>query len=507
MTAARRIGSGRWGPTVIAAVAVALGVVLRWWHLGRASLWFDEGYTAWVVSLSPGKIVAAIRVDTAPPLYYLLLRAWVAVAGTGEAAMRAPSAACATAAVFLMAAVARRLFADPWARAVAIAAVACSFMQVAYAHEVRFYAAMGLAGAVDLYLALRCCDQRRAAWPWLVTAAGAWAVSLWLNNVMGIYLACLGVAWLAAPGERPLAGRARDLFVVAAAAGAAYAAWVPSMVAQARAVAANFWTRPPTGSDLTDAARWVSGVNEAGSAVGGGAVLVLVAAAVAVSARRQPRAVAVLAAYGLLPVVAAFAYSRWRTSIFMDRAFIVSSAVVPLLAAVPVEAAARAGRLRAAAGGLAAAWLAVAARSAVADVYRVPSHVEDWRAACRCAADAHGDLTVFNANEGELLFDYYARGGDFAPRADLTGTPADFFAARPPRTLARVRSDADLSGLRRALDARPGAAVVFVSAHAPYADPDGRTLALLRSRLRQADCQPFDAVTVYRFVPRTRLGR
>ena len=196
----------RWGPAVVIAAAVAYGVALRWWHLGAASLWFDEGYTAWVVSLSPGQVVAAIRVDTAPPLYYLLLRAWVALAGTTEAATRAPSAACATAALGVMAAVAWRLFRDPWARATAVAVVACSFMQVAYAHEVRFYALMSLAGAVDLYLAIRCCEAR--SWRWVAAAAVAWAASLWLNNVMAIYLAWLAVAWLALPGGRSVRGPA-----------------------------------------------------------------------------------------------------------------------------------------------------------------------------------------------------------------------------------------------------------------------------------------------------------
>jgi len=498
-----------WGPTLAVAVAVVFGVTLRAWRLGSQSLWFDEGYTAWVVSLPPAKVVEAIRVDTAPPLYYLLLRQWVAVAGRSEVAMRLPSAVCAVAALGVMAAVVRRLFRDRWARAAAVALVACSSMQVAYAHEVRFYALMSLVGAIDLYVAIVACERERTAIGWLAVAAVAWAVSLWLNNIMAVYLGCLGVAWLVLPGDRRVGRRLLDVAGVAVLAGLAFSPWVPALAAQARAIGANFWCQPPTGSDLIDMVERVAGVNEAGEAVGGVAVLALAGAAVATAAGvgRQRRLAAALAAFGLLPLLVTFVYSRHRTSIFMDRAFIVSSLVAPLLAAVPLEATVgRPERLRGAAAAVAALLVAVSARSAIADRHRVASHVEDWRGASRYAAAGPSihRLTVFNANEGELLYDYYARGGDYSPSPDLTGTPADYFAPRPARTLQRVRSEAGVDGLRRLLASRPADDVVFVAAHGPYADADGRTLALLRGRMREADRRLFDAVTVYRFVPRAR---
>ena len=500
---------GRWvsGPMLTIVLALAIGVTLRWWRPGLPSLWFDEGYTAWVVSLPPAKVVQAIRVDTAPPLYYLLLRAWVTCVGTTEAALRVPSAACATAALAVMAAVVRRLFRDAWARAVAVVLLACSFMQVAYAHEARFYAAMSLLGAVDLYLAVRACARERMAVGWLATAAVAWAVSLWTNNIMAVYLGCLGLTWLVLPGKRATWRRGGDVAIVALVAGLSFLPWVPSLLAQARAIQANFWCPPPTGTDLVDMAKRVAGVNEAGDALGGTAVLVLSAAAaltVAIVGRHR-RLLAALAVLGLLPLLVTFVYSRHRTSVFMDRAFIVSSLVVPLLAAVPIETAAgRPGRVRAAAGSIAGLLVLVSTRSAVADRYRVASHVEDWRAACRYAAasPAHHRLTVFNANEGELLYDYYARAGDYSPGPDLTGTPADFFARWPARTMLRVRSDVDVDGLRRLLAARPADEVVLVAAHEPYSDPGRRTLALLRGQRHQSEMREFDAVTVFRFARR-----
>jgi hypothetical protein len=491
--------SNRWA-TAATIAAVGLGLWLRWGGLGEKSLWFDEGYTAWVVSLPPGQLVGAIRFDTAPPLYYLLLHNWARLAGTGEAALRMPSAACATLALGVMVAVVRRLFHDPWARAAAVSLLAVSFMQVAYAHEARFYALVGLLGAVDLYLASRACEGGGASLGWLAASAAAWAVSLWVNNIMVVDLACLAVAWLALPGRRPVAGRARDVAVVAVVAGLAFAPWVPALLAQRRAVGANFWSHTPGWVELPRMLALLGGISAEASVRGGGAALLALGGLAAIAARLRWRLVASLAAFGLLPVLVTFAYSRCATSIFMDRALIVSSLVLPLVMVVPLEAA-REGRARAVAGGLVALLLAGSASSAWADRYRTPDHMEDWRAACRYAAGLPGPsrLTVFNANEGEMLYDYYARGGDYAPRPDLTGTPRGYFDLHPARTLQRVRDPADVELLRRAIAGGRFDAVVLVSAHAPFADPGGLTLALLQRTMRETDERSFDNVTVYRF--------
>jgi hypothetical protein len=492
----------RWGPTALVIAAVAFGVTMRWWKLGGTSLWFDEGYTAWVVSLPPAKIIEAIRFDTAPPLYYLLLKPWVMLVGTSEAAMRFPSAACATAALAVMTAVIRRLFQDRWARAVAVTLVACSFMQVAYAHEVRFYALMSLVGAVDLYLALQACERDRPAVRWLVAASVAWSVSLWLNNIMVVYLGCLGLAWLILPGRRPFQWRLVDAAIVGVTAGLTFLPWVPALLAQRRAMQANFWSHCPNPGELRDMIKLLAGVNEAADGAGGFFVAVALVTGVVVGWRRW-RLVGPLLIFGLGPVVLTFVYSRHATPIFMDRAFIVSSLILPLLAAVPLELAVRPGA-RTAAGAVVAILLGLSIPSVIQDRQRVPDHIENWRDACRYAATfaANHRLTVFNANEGEWLYDYYARSGDYAPRSDLTATPIDVFNLHPPHTLRRVTTDADVEPLRRLLAERPGDAVVLVSGHSFYADHDGRTLRLLRDQLRQTDERQFDAVTVYRFVPR-----
>src|SRR6266849_10524009 len=55
----------------LTAAAVLSAVVLRWFNLGKQSLDFDEGFTAWASGLSPVNIVRFARSDPSPPLYYL----------------------------------------------------------------------------------------------------------------------------------------------------------------------------------------------------------------------------------------------------------------------------------------------------------------------------------------------------------------------------------------------------------------------------------------------------
>jgi hypothetical protein len=108
-------------------------------------------------------------------------------------------------------------------------------------------------------------------------------------------------------------------------------------------------------------------------------------------------------------------------------------------------------------------------------------------------------LIVFAANEGELFYDYYARGGDFSPLSNLLGLPAGFFAIDPPRTMRRVQSDADLAPLRSALADDRFDEVVVVESHPWWADPSNRIPDFLGRRMSRIQKREFTNITVYWF--------
>ena len=182
----------RMGSAAIVVGALIAGLTLRWLWLGRASLWYDEGYTAWMVSHPAGEIIRLIRFDTAPPLYYLLLRGWVNCFGRSEFALRAMSACLSSITLLLFYPLAMKVLRDRLVAALALVLFAISFMQVEHGREARFYSMMALLGEIGLLLVLRAL-RGPAIWVYLALIL-TWAMSLYTNNMMAFYLLGLGLA-------------------------------------------------------------------------------------------------------------------------------------------------------------------------------------------------------------------------------------------------------------------------------------------------------------------------
>src|SRR6266576_1854084 len=83
-----------------------IALVPRLYRLDAQSLWLDEGGTWSEVTGRTGKGWLALlgelfRKDAAYPLYHILLKAWVTVAGDSEWALRFPSALAGAATVLV----------------------------------------------------------------------------------------------------------------------------------------------------------------------------------------------------------------------------------------------------------------------------------------------------------------------------------------------------------------------------------------------------------------------
>jgi hypothetical protein len=544
-------------PQIATAVSLIAGIVFRWLQLGKKSLWFDEGYTAWVVSHPVREIIRLIGADTAPPGYYILLRGWVILFGSSETALRSMSALASSLALLVF-----------WR--VAVAVFAFGYMQVGYAHECRFYAMMSLLGVADFYLVMLACQRSTPVR--LLALAVCWSISLYLNNVMAIYLACLGIAWLLLPGSRPIRNRLIDAAIVTAVAAAAFAPWLPRVLAQSKALEGNFWPDTPDFWLVNRTIAVFAGVDERsfdridlpgfyriGPALDWLQVNAFYWIAFAITAGvlitavfgRRWRWPAALALLGVGPILIVFVYSLIGQSIFMDRAFMGSSFAVPLLVALPwtlrsplpvlrerrgdSATAPERARVRVSSGveqtpahrdsvlDYAAAdlpmtrpglirlgrialhvWLVLLAVMIAPSLWsqRLSEHSEDWRTLSALAAPhpGHRQLTVFVANEGELLYDYYARHGDYTPSPDQTGTPADYFAIDPPHTMIRVKTDADVEALRHRLDRSDFDQVVLVASHRWFADHDDRTYRIVDGRYKLVDSWTTEKIIAeYRF--------
>ncbi|MBN1440078.1 MAG: glycosyltransferase family 39 protein [Anaerolineales bacterium] len=97
--------------TTWAFPAVCLAAfLLRLVNLGRQGLWFDEAYTAFVVRRPPAEMVQFLITDGVhPPLYYVLMAAWVRLFGDSEVSLRLPSAIGGGVAVWILYLLVRRM--------------------------------------------------------------------------------------------------------------------------------------------------------------------------------------------------------------------------------------------------------------------------------------------------------------------------------------------------------------------------------------------------------------
>src|SRR3990172_2024512 len=65
--------------------------LLAFWGIDRRSIWLDEAYSVLVASQKFDGIIASLKNDTGPPLYYFILSVWIQIFGIGEFAVRSLS--------------------------------------------------------------------------------------------------------------------------------------------------------------------------------------------------------------------------------------------------------------------------------------------------------------------------------------------------------------------------------------------------------------------------------
>ncbi|HEX5068812.1 MAG TPA: glycosyltransferase family 39 protein [Vicinamibacterales bacterium] len=127
-------------PVVWALLALALA--LRLWFIADKNLWLDESVSWQFATGSIGDLIHGTAGDIHPPLYYLLLKVWVAICGDSLAGLRTLSVVFGVAAVYVL----FRLL-DGTPRLTAYAAMfwfAVAPHAVLFSQEARMYAAVTL---------------------------------------------------------------------------------------------------------------------------------------------------------------------------------------------------------------------------------------------------------------------------------------------------------------------------------------------------------------------------
>jgi hypothetical protein len=177
---------------ILAAIAIVVALVIRF-ALANYSLWFDEYASLFFAEQPYARLWSDWMLrETNPPLFYSLLRGWIALGGGADrVVLRIPGILASVALIGAIYLGLRRIYgATPAAMAGMLLAV--SAQQVAYAHQVRGYSLFALVIAISFLGLMRIVDanERDEAQPvaaWIAYVAGA---------VTAIYLHTTGFLWL-----------------------------------------------------------------------------------------------------------------------------------------------------------------------------------------------------------------------------------------------------------------------------------------------------------------------
>jgi len=230
------------------ALITAIGAVLRFAFIARQSLGYDEDFSAVILHQSLGRMIEIVSRDSAPPLFYLLERAVVALADLlglasfggpgGPAALRLVPVLAGIAVIPLLAALARRVGGDAaglWT-ALFAALAPTTVMLSGFARMYGLAAALTVAAALLLWRAIEKPSPARWAAYVAAGAAAVWTDYFSAVALSGIFAAAL---WLR-PGRRT-SGIA---LVATALAVASIVPWLVVARAQFEHASQGFWVPP-----------------------------------------------------------------------------------------------------------------------------------------------------------------------------------------------------------------------------------------------------------------------
>jgi 4-amino-4-deoxy-L-arabinose transferase-like glycosyltransferase len=232
-----------------AAVAVAVGLVLRFWT--RSDLWLDEALTVNIARLPVHDIPAYLKRDGAPPLYYGLLHFWTGMFGTSDVAVRSLAGVFGVVTIPLAWLAGRRLGGRTGAWA-AMLLVATSPFAVRYDTEARMYSLVALLTVLGFLALDRALRTPRAGN--LVAVAAVTGLLLY-SHYWSIYLLATTMVWLAfqAWRGRPEWRRGAKAALVATVAGClTFLPWVPTFLFQSKHTGTP-WATPASFAAMVNA--------------------------------------------------------------------------------------------------------------------------------------------------------------------------------------------------------------------------------------------------------------
>ncbi len=320
---------------VLVAVIVAIGGLMRF--ATPSHLWLDESLTVAIANRPVPDVLHALRHDGSPPLYYLLLHAWIALFGDSDVAVRALSGVLSLLTLPLAWLAGRRVGrfataagnadrdAPAWVGVATLLMFTCSPYAIRYGSETRMYSLVVLLVLVFGFAAVRALE--RSSLPRLATLTLATAALVYTHYWTFLVIFTVAAFLLLQARRRPYYRRVTlRAFAAMAASAVLFAPWMPSFLFQMLHTGTP-WAPKVQAQVLLDTVFDWAGPQSTGALLGvvllGGALIGLTARpaggrelAVRVTGRVPGR---YLAAIWLLPLVLAYLVNSFGGSAYAER--------------------------------------------------------------------------------------------------------------------------------------------------------------------------------------------
>jgi hypothetical protein len=434
------------GATVAGLALLALVSILLRTQRMDVGFWIDEALSVGIADRPITDIPGILRQDGSPPLYYMVLNVWLAIAGRSEPATHALSLIFATAAIPVAWAMARSLFGDR-AGWIAAALTATTPFLTQYAQETRMYSLVVLLGIVAMGAFLAAFPLRRGR-RWTIAFALTLTALMYTHNWALFFGAACGIAWLVTcirDRDRDLVREGLIGFGLVA---LLYAPWVPSLLFQAAHTGAPWGRRP--GIDLPLRAPVILLKESPATAL-------LIGGGIGLAALTRPRGAEARAVWTLVGVAAGTFLIAWAASqvspAWATRYLAVGLPPLLLLAAAGVAHAGRLGLL-----ALAIVLITWAGHSGPSEKSNVRAVTDEIRASLR-----PGDLVISTQPEQLPAIAYYLDDVPGLRWATLWGPVTDLGVTDWRDGVQRLERSSARRNLEPLLDRiRPGERLILI---------------------------------------------
>jgi len=413
-----RLGAGFLLAGLVGTVIVTSYLVVAM----QRSLWIDEGYSVYLSAKGLRGILDGLKVDSGPPLYYVLLTLWRQAFGDSEISVRAPSLVCYVLSLIVVYRCGRALFSDRSRASYAVLFYGLGFLAIQAAAEARMYALLALAVAASTLFFVRAFLAEKRGWRDAAAYAVAVVVGSFTHYWFFLTLVAQGLCGLVALPRR---GVARLAAIQAFAVTPFLVLWSSTMLAQA-GNGSIAWIPKPNATLLKDTLIALTGNGVSPFATYLGLVALLLVARRYPEIERSRSAVlenrklaVVLAVLVMIPLLLPLALSFVKP-VFLARCTVVAACPLALLLAMGL------GRLTTPAVRLAVSVLLVAeaalglwVRAATA-----PDMTDKYTAQCLTRCGLRGDVLVFTTISRLAVQYHLARMGAWG-RFEVVTFPAE----------------------------------------------------------------------------------